>query len=142
MDEKIFAKKVFSLVGKIRDRFDVDDRINIKEISSTSFTILGAIYHSDGITIKEIAEYMNIKHSNCSRSVAGLLEGEYLKKVTAKEDERKVKLYLTEKGIDVVKTQRKKMVERVSEKARDYSGKKIEDLYKKLKEVDDILDSL
>lgn len=142
MDEKEFARGLFSLVGNIREKFDIDDRIEIKDISSNSLTILGAIHHSNGVTIKEIAEYMNIKQSNCSRSVASLLKDGYLEKVTAKEDERKVNLYLTEKGVEVVKSHRRQMISKVAEKAKEYPCEKIDTIYTKVKEIEEILDSL
>ncbi|WP_431808181.1 MarR family winged helix-turn-helix transcriptional regulator [Lysinibacillus sphaericus] len=72
-------------------------------ISHQSVRILQMIQKEDEVTVRDIAKLLNISQNTASEHVKKLERHGWVEKIRAANDQRKVKLFLTADGIQVVK---------------------------------------
>ncbi|MFJ5788818.1 MarR family winged helix-turn-helix transcriptional regulator [Lysinibacillus sp. NPDC093197] len=72
-------------------------------ISHQSVRILQMIQKEDEVTVRDIATLLNISQNTASEHIKKLERLSWVEKIRAIEDQRKVKLYLTDAGRIVLK---------------------------------------
>ena len=72
-------------------------------ISHQSVRILQMIQKEDEVTVRDIAALLNISQNTASEHIKKLERHGWVEKIRATDDQRKVKLFLTEKGQLVLK---------------------------------------
>lgn len=72
-------------------------------ISHQSVRILQMIQKEDDVTVRDIAELLNISQNTASEHIKKLERSGWVKKERAIEDKRKVHLYLTVEGFHILK---------------------------------------
>ncbi|MFJ7662350.1 MarR family winged helix-turn-helix transcriptional regulator [Lysinibacillus sp. NPDC097162] len=72
-------------------------------ISHQSVRILQMIQKEDEVTVRDIATLLNISQNTASEHIKKLERLSWVEKIRATEDQRKVKLYLTDAGRIVLK---------------------------------------
>ncbi|MGE7840461.1 MarR family winged helix-turn-helix transcriptional regulator [Lysinibacillus sp. NPDC093712] len=72
-------------------------------ISHQSVRILQMIQKEDEVTVRDIAALLNISQNTASEHIKKLERLSWVEKIRATEDQRKVKLYLTDAGRIVLK---------------------------------------
>ncbi|MCL1699632.1 SMC-Scp complex subunit ScpB [Lysinibacillus sp. Bpr_S20] len=72
-------------------------------ISHQSVRILQMIQKEDDVTVRDIAELLNISQNTASEHIKKLERSGWVKKERAIEDQRKVHLYLTAEGFHILK---------------------------------------
>jgi DNA-binding MarR family transcriptional regulator len=72
-------------------------------ISHQSVRILQMIQKEDEVTVRDIATLLNISQNTASEHIKKLERHGWVKKIRATDDQRKVKLYLTDAGRIVLK---------------------------------------
>lgn len=97
-----FINNCFTMVSLLREKFDMDNDVNIKDIPSSYYAILDIIDHVKSITVTELADYLNITQSNCSRSLKKLVEKGWVNKTELIGDRRIQKLTLTNEGKEII----------------------------------------
>ena len=72
-------------------------------ISHQSVRILQMVQKKPFVMIRDIAEHLSISHNTASEHVKKLVGNGWLDKERSDEDQRKVYLHLTEKGLAILK---------------------------------------
>jgi len=72
-------------------------------ISHQSVRILQMIQKEDEVTVRDIATLLNISQNTASEHIKKLERHGWVEKIRATDDQRKVKLFLTDKGQLVLK---------------------------------------
>lgn len=72
-------------------------------ISHQSVRILQMIQKEDEVTVQDIAKLLNISQNTASEHVKKLERHGWVEKIRAANDQRKVKLFLTADGLQIVK---------------------------------------
>lgn len=72
-------------------------------ISHQSVRILQMIQKEDEVTVRDIAALLNISQNTASEHIKKLERHGWVEKIRSTDDQRKVKLFLTEKGQLVLK---------------------------------------
>jgi len=72
-------------------------------ISHQSVRILQMIQKEDEVTVRDIAELLNISQNTASEHIKKLERNGWVKKERAIEDQRKVNLHLTAEGFHILK---------------------------------------
>ncbi|MFJ5766703.1 MarR family winged helix-turn-helix transcriptional regulator [Lysinibacillus sp. NPDC093210] len=72
-------------------------------ISHQSVRILQMIQKEDEVTVRDIAALLNISQNTASEHIKKLERHGWVEKIRATDDQRKVKLYLTDEGRSVLK---------------------------------------
>ncbi|MFJ7646971.1 MarR family winged helix-turn-helix transcriptional regulator [Lysinibacillus sp. NPDC097279] len=72
-------------------------------ISHQSVRILQMIQKEDEVTVRDIAALLNISQNTASEHIKKLERHGWVEKIRATDDQRKVKLFLTDKGQLVLK---------------------------------------
>ncbi|TKI47164.1 MarR family winged helix-turn-helix transcriptional regulator [Lysinibacillus tabacifolii] len=72
-------------------------------ISHQSVRILQMIQKEDEVTVRDIAKLLNISQNTASEHVKKLERHGWVEKIRAANDQRKVKLFLTADGLQIVK---------------------------------------
>ena len=72
-------------------------------ISHQSVRILQMIQKEDEVTVRDIAELLNISQNTASEHIKKLERNGWVKKERAVDDQRKVMLHLTAEGLVIVK---------------------------------------
>ncbi|EON72697.1 MarR family winged helix-turn-helix transcriptional regulator [Lysinibacillus sphaericus] len=72
-------------------------------ISHQSVRILQMIQKEDEVTVRQIAELLNISQNTASEHIKKLVRNGWVQKERAVDDQRKVNLHLTAQGLTVVK---------------------------------------
>ena len=72
-------------------------------ISHQSVRILQMVQKKSFVMIRDIAEHLSISHNTASEHVKKLVGNGWLYKERSDEDQRKVYLHLTEKGLAILK---------------------------------------
>ncbi|UED78326.1 MarR family transcriptional regulator [Lysinibacillus sp. CD3-6] len=72
-------------------------------ISHQSVRILQMIQKEDEVTVRDIATLLNISQNTASEHIKKLERHGWVEKIRATDDQRKVKLFLTDKGKLVLK---------------------------------------
>lgn len=76
---------------------------HVDVISHQSVRILQMIQKEDEVTVRDIAALLNISQNTASEHIKKLERHGWVEKIRATDDQRKVKLFLTEKGQLVLK---------------------------------------
>jgi DNA-binding MarR family transcriptional regulator len=142
MNTDLLIKDIFAMVGMLRDKFNIDNDIIVKEIPNTYYTILDIIDHAPDITITELANHLNISQPNCSRSINKLVAREFVIKNPYQDDKRINTLTLTDKGKQIIQSNEELLHQQILEKAVEYDEEKLEELKKAIDRVLEITNNL
>lgn len=142
MNTSLLIRDIFEMVGALRDKFNIDDDIKVKEIPNTYYTMLDIVNHVPDISITELANYLNISQPNCSRSVNKLAARELILKNSYRDDKRIYTLTLTDKGKQIIERNEKLLHQLILEKAVEYDEEKLEELKKAVDKVLEITRNL
>jgi DNA-binding MarR family transcriptional regulator len=142
MNMNLLIKDIFAMVGMLRDKFNIDNDIIVKEIPNTYYTILDIIDHAPDITITELANHLNISQPNCSRSINKLVAREFVIKNPYQDDKRINTLTLTDKGKQIIQSNEELLHQQILEKAVEYDEEKLEELKKAIDRVLEITNNL
>ncbi|MFJ7914399.1 MULTISPECIES: MarR family winged helix-turn-helix transcriptional regulator [unclassified Lysinibacillus] len=74
-----------------------------ESISHQSVRILQMIHKEDEVTVRDIAELLNISQNTASEHIKKLERNGWVKKERSIEDQRKVYLHLTSEGLHILK---------------------------------------
>ncbi|MCM1988684.1 MarR family winged helix-turn-helix transcriptional regulator [Oceanirhabdus seepicola] len=125
MDKDIFIKNCFNMVGLLRDKFNIDQEVKIRDIPSSYFMILDVIDHETVITVTELAEHLGISQSNCSRSVNKLVLKGLIDKKEYMDDRRVYDLTLSKKGKGIINENNERIHQEIIEKMELYGEKEL-----------------
>lgn len=84
------------------NQYHMDEVLKPYNLSSGTYPFLLALWQDEGINLEKISRKVNVDKALSTRSIQKLIELEYLEKLSDKQDSRACKLFLTEKGRDVV----------------------------------------
>lgn len=73
-------------------------------LKSFHASYLVTLYRDPGISQDKLAKAILVDKSNVARQIAALEDAGFVTRSTCKEDKRCMKLYLTQKGLDVIPT--------------------------------------
>ena len=76
-------------------------------LSSGSHHFLMLLARKDGITQKAITDMLRIDKANTARAISKLIDQGYVVKIPDENDQRAVKIFLTEKGREIIPELRK-----------------------------------
>lgn len=79
------------------------------DIGSGSHPFLMILWHQDGLTQKELTEMLHLDKANTARALARLMDLGYVTKKRDEEDQRAYRIYLTERGRELVPRMKKVM---------------------------------
>ena len=71
-------------------------------IKSGQHDFLYVISKNEGISQKELSEFLYVGKSTTAKAVKNLVENDYVKKIQDENDNRIYRLYLTENGIKII----------------------------------------
>jgi DNA-binding MarR family transcriptional regulator len=74
-----------------------------KSVSINEFKVLTTLVGSDGLSLRQLAEMMQIKQSTLSRIVETMVVSKLLSRQDATKDRRRIEIRLTKKGLNQVK---------------------------------------
>jgi len=80
----------------------VDKRLEKFNLTTGSYPYLLVLNKKDGISQNDISRELNVDKSMSTRTVKKLIDLGYIKKQENKEDVRAYKIYLTDKGKDII----------------------------------------
>ena len=81
-----------------------DDFLAPLGLKSFHASYLTTLYRNPGISQDKLAKLLFVDKSNVARQIAVLEDAGFVTRSTCKEDKRCMKLYLTQKGTDVIPT--------------------------------------
>lgn len=123
-----FIKNCFTMVSLLREKFDLDNDVNIKDIPASYYAILDIIDHVKSITVTELAEYLNIPQSNCSRSLKKLVAKGWVNKTELIGDRRVQELTLTSEGKEIIEKNINIINRKINAKLSNYDELSIEQI--------------
>lgn len=133
---------MFAMVGELRDKFNIDSDIKVKEIPNTYYDMLDIIYHAPDLTVTELANHLNISQPNCSRSINKLAARGFILKKPYHDDRRINTLALTEKGLQMINNNETLLHKHILEKALEYNEESLNELKKAIGKVLEITRNL
>lgn len=79
----------------------ISRRVEKYNLGSGHYVFLIALYNNEGISQKQMAEYLKIDKSSTAKAVRQLEKEGYIKREIDNNDKRAYKIYLTEKALDI-----------------------------------------
>ena len=73
-----------------------------EQVSMNEFRVLITLIGNDGLSLRQLAEMMQVKQPTLSRIVDGMVESGMLNRRSAKGDRRRIEIRLTAAGLDKV----------------------------------------
>jgi DNA-binding MarR family transcriptional regulator len=98
-------KQILREVGMIDRCFESIANIEFKEynLSKNQYIYLVRICENPGTIQERIADLLKVDRSTASRAIEKLKQAGFIKKVVTEENKKNVRLYATEKGMEIYK---------------------------------------
>jgi DNA-binding MarR family transcriptional regulator len=98
-------KQILREVGMIDRCFESIANIEFKEynLSKNQYIYLVRICENPGTIQERIADLLKVDRSTASRAIEKLKQAGFIKKVVTEENKKNVRLYATEKGLEIFK---------------------------------------
>lgn len=140
-ETKQLASSIFDFIPKLRDRFFLPlNVVRIYELSSRQSEVLLALAHTGPLTMSELAKIANISNQLLTSVVNYLESIEYVKREPLPDNKRTIKIDITEKGINVLKAYRDRVIKEIAKVVDIVSDDDAEELIKILQVFYEILD--
>lgn len=140
-ETKQLASSIFDFIPKLRDRFFLPlNVVRIYELSSRQSEVLLALAHTGPLTMSELAKIANISNQLLTSVVNYLESIEYVKREPLPDNKRTIKIDITEKGINVLKAYRDRVIKEIAKVVDIVSDDDAEELIEILQVFYEILD--
>jgi len=98
-------KEILREVGMIERCFESIANIEFKEyhLSKNQYIYLVRICENPGIIQERVADMLKVDRSTASRAIEKLKRAGFVKKIAGEENRKNVRLYATEKGMEIFK---------------------------------------
>ena len=80
----------------------IDHEVSNEGIGHGQYHLIHIVSMNEGISQKDLVEFMNIDKANVARGIRKLEENNYVKRIQNSDDNRIYNIYLTEKGMSVI----------------------------------------
>jgi len=140
--KKQIVKKFIGHHVGLTNKILIDDFINYMKhnginITPQQFTTLARLNREDGITQKELANYLNKDYGSITRSLDGLEKRDWVRREDSSEDRRTKLVFITEQGKKIFNIVLPLQIERNTKLLADVSEKDFEHLVTILSKVRD-----
>ena len=140
-ETKQLASSIFDFIPKLRDKFFLPlNVVRIYELSSRQSEVLLALAHVGPLTMSELAKIANISNQLLTSVVNYLESIGYVKREPLPENKRTIKIDITEKGINVLKAYRDRVIKEIAKVVDIVSDDDAEKLIEILQVFYEILD--
>ncbi|AFS78290.1 HTH-transcriptional regulator, MarR family [Gottschalkia acidurici 9a] len=113
----------------------INHKLKDLKISSGQQDFFYAISKNEGISQKELSEYLYVDKSTTAKAVKNLVENKYVKRKHDENDRRIYRLYLTEKGKEVIPKIEATFLEILDVFTKDLTEKEKEQTLENLKKI-------
>ncbi|MGB8451766.1 MAG: MarR family transcriptional regulator [Anaerocolumna sp.] len=116
---KLLTKRI-SHISKY-NQYHMDEVLKPYNLSSGTYPFLLALWQDEGINLEKISRKVNVDKALSTRTIQKLIELAYLEKLTNQQDSRACRLFLTEKGKNVIPIIKKEIDLRIDSITMDLS---------------------
>lgn len=101
----IYAKRIHNFIPKILNTLFLSENIKIRDIdiSIAKIKTLSALLESDGSTMRELKDRLNLAFSTTTENVDRLVKDKMVIRINDLKDRRVVRVKLTKKGEKLIK---------------------------------------
>lgn len=101
----IYAKRIHNFIPKILNTLFLNENIEIRDIdiSIAKIKTLSALLESDGSTMRELKDRLNLAFSTTTENVDRLVKDKMVIRINDLKDRRVVRVKLTKKGEKLIK---------------------------------------
>lgn len=144
LDVLNFKTMFWEYSKKINDHMNVafQSLFDQYDLTPLQARILVELHEHQTHTIGSLANRINMAGTNISTMCKKLEQKGLLNRVRMSEDERIVKVILTDKGIEIVEDLNRELIERITLYTKNESEQTLEDIIKGLQELDKLLHQL
>ena len=140
--KKQIVKKFIGHHVGLTNKILIDDFVNYMKhngihITPQQFTTLARLNREDGITQKELANYLNKDYGSITRSLDGLEKRDWVRRKDSLKDRRTKLVFITEQGKKIFNSVLPLQIERNSQLLNGVSEKDFEQLVTILSKVRD-----
>lgn len=123
-------KNIAQLMGKIHflKHIVINKRSNNVNIRSSQYSLLSYLSRNDGCTQSEIAEFLIVTPASVAMSIKKLEKEGYITRKIDKENMRCKRVFLTEKGMEVIKNNKEVFTKIDSEMFAGFNESELEQL--------------